>query len=230
MGRVVYNRNSGIFEYDLKYTNKMEALYEEMRSKRCELAAKVRKAQKLAIDMGDSAKMAVKKAEITAELEQLTIDISTLEEGITEYGQKDLESKNIVAQKRQERDKQREEQVVVNQKSVVDSTIKDTSLATLASDSNQNEIADNTPKFDEKKARIFIFPRHGWPSELANYLQGSNYTGLPIGTFSYDLTESRKNIYVEDAEELRKKFPVEFDQAFKNWDYIVKMNSPNNEP
>jgi len=228
MGRVVYNKSSGKFEYDLKFTNKMEALYEEMRIKRCELADKVRKAQKLAVDMGDSAKMATKQAEITAEMNQLAIDIALFEEGIKKYGDKDLESKNIVAFKPEE-EKPKEDSVIIAAMIISDTATKDTVIMSQASDTNIID-SEKTEKFDEKQPRIFIFPRHGWPSELANYLKGSDYTGMPIGTYTYDLTKSRTSIYIEDADELRKKFPIEFDQAFKNWDYIVKMNTPNNEP
>jgi len=220
MGRVSFNRNTAKFEYDLKYTNKMEAIYEDIRTKRCDLAAKVKKAQKLAVEMGDSAKMAERKTEIEAEMAQLAKEIALLEEGVKIFGEKDLRAKDIALNDKTEPDST----IAMNVESGNNIVFAD-SFSTSDSIKKQKT---RTSKFDERKPYIFIYPRHGWPSELAKYLKEPNYAGASIGTFSYDLTESRKDIFIEDAEELRKKFPTEFNQAFPNWDYIVQVNSPKN--
>ncbi|MEA3495653.1 MAG: hypothetical protein U9R42_06415 [Bacteroidota bacterium] len=79
--------------------------------------------------------------------------------------------------------------------------------------------------FDKNQKEIHIFPKHGWPSELANSILEENYKPKTIGTYTYDLRKGRKDFFVSDADELRKAFPDEFNKAFDNWDYIVKTNT-----
>lgn len=207
MGRITYNNFSGKFEYDTRYTYRMENIYEDLRKKRCELAGKIRQAQKIAIEMGDSAKNTEKVAQLEAELERLAVEINKLETSVKEYAEKDLnekiESFNGIKNKQ--------------------TTGSDTSRQNVSTSSD--EWKKVKPKFDETKPYIFIFPRHGWPSELQRFLQDSNYISQPIGTFCYSLNDEKKDIYIEDASELRQKFPNEFNKAFYNWDYIVNMNN-----
>lgn len=204
MGRITYNKHNRQFEYDTRYTYRMENIYEDIRKKKCELAAKVRRAQKIAVEMGDSAKNTAKIAELKAELEQLAVEINKLEQGVREYYEKDLKDKNVAS---------------------FSGKITASADTVTASDTTSSEDWKKVkPKFDEKKPYIFIFPRHGWPSELANYLQDSSYNAHSIGYFCYSLNEEKREIYIEDAAELREKFPAEFDKAFYNWDYIVNVN------
>jgi len=56
-------------------------------------------------------------------------------------------------------------------------------------------------------------------------LLNPNYKPRAIGTYAYTQQETKKEFYIDDVVELREKFPVQFDQAFKNWDYLVELYS-----
>jgi len=91
---------------------------------------------------------------------------------------------------------------------------------------DQNKSQGKKPKiFDETKAFIYIQPKHGWPSELRNYLLDPKYVSRPIGTFAYTENEEKKDFHIENVPELRLKFPKQFDVAFPNWDYIYSTYS-----
>jgi len=81
------------------------------------------------------------------------------------------------------------------------------------------------PVFDQSRPFIYIQPKNSWPSELRLQLLDSNYQSKAIGTYAYTANEIKKEFYIEDVEELRQKFPDEFNAAFKNWDYLVELYS-----
>jgi len=76
--------------------------------------------------------------------------------------------------------------------------------------------------FDDSKEFIYLKPKHSWPSELQKYLEDPYYIPRAIGTFAYTLDENKKEFFIENVDELRLKFPKQFEEAFPGWDYVVE--------
>ncbi len=204
IGRIEFNRSKKKFDYDAAYTFRMGERYDKRRKERCELVAEAerfrKKLQKLeAAGVNDPGK----RMELKRQEEQLAALEKLQAQVITKQKEESLEE--IKLEQKKETDK-------------------------IASNENKNKIEKDKavvrePLFDEKQQQIHIFPKAGWPSEVANSILDDKYKPRPIGTFTYDLSKGRTDFYVPDAEELRKKFPEAFEKAFPNWDYIVETNT-----
>ncbi|MFC2114624.1 hypothetical protein ACFLRI_04680, partial [Bacteroidota bacterium] len=103
-----------------------------------------------------------------------------------------------------------------------------------AKQQQSNQGSDDTPSwirtnkankaevFDQSNAFIYLQPKNSWPSELRSYILNPSYQAKAIGTYAYTEQEAKKEFFIEDVPELRKKFPKQFETAFQNWDYIVE--------
>ncbi len=209
IGRIEFNRNKKKFDYDVPYTIRMGERYNERKNERCDLVAEEERMRKKLLKLEAAAN---ENPEKYAELKRM---------------EEQLKAIAILQQKTYEKQKEESLEEIRQEKEALLARAREEEKLKQAS-KTESELAiykNKGNKFDETQPQIYIFPRSGWPSELANYiLHPETYKPRPIGTFTYDLTKGRSDFYVFDAEELRKKFPEQFQKAFPNWDYIVETN------
>lgn len=219
IGRIEFNRSKQKFDYDNNYSFKMSARYTDRKQKRCALVHEKERTQKRIEKLEEKAKEKEDK-EVLAQIEaeklkiaeleaQLNLEIETQKkESLDEATAIALEEQKKIEQKQLELDKRKKRE--------------EEELAEKLAEQKKQEELKNAPTFDEKQKNIFIYPASAWASELAGHINDPEYKPKPIGTFTYDITKSRNEFYVKDVEELRTKFPDQFNKAFKNWDYVYE--------
>ena len=224
IGRVKFDKGRKEFQYDFDFTFRMEARYEEERKLRCRIAAELQKeAKRQAEERLKALKLAEKNAAEKAEQDKLAAEKARIDSLQLAANLKEAERLAMVDQKRLDRQAEDEKIKQENEKFRQERAAREAEDRRLAEE--VKEAKKREPKFDDTKELIFIYPKNSWPSKLANSIQEPNTEVGPIGTFTYTITEGVKEFYIEDAEELRQKFPEEFDKAFPKWDYIVEVNN-----
>lgn len=211
IGRIEFNRSKTKFDYDREYTFRMGSRYDDRRKKRCAIVAEQERARKRIEKLSNKRNA---DTSIVRQIKEEEQRIANLEKRKAEQIHifKEESEKEIGAVVLAEKEKKEKSRIAEEKKKEEELEAK--------------KLAETrTPKFDETQPRIYIYPMHSWPSELAEYvLRPEDYKRKPIGTFTHDLQKSRKEFYIEDVEELRTKFPKQFNQAFKNWDYVYETN------
>jgi hypothetical protein len=223
MGRVTFDKHLKKFQYDFDFTYRMEAKYEEERKTRCRIAEEMRREAKRQEEERQKAlKLAEKQAAEQAELERLAAEKARIDSIQAAEAQKEADRLAMIEQKRQDREAEEERIRLENERKRLERSERLAEQKRLEEEAKEAKARE--PKFDETKDRIYIYPKNSWPSKLATSIREPGTDVGAIGTFTYSITEGVKEFFVEDAEELKQKFPEEFAKAFPRWDYIVEVN------
>ncbi|MFC2114065.1 hypothetical protein ACFLRI_01805 [Bacteroidota bacterium] len=223
IGRVAFDKNQKKFQYDYDITYKMGEKYEEIRKERCRLVEERKKeAKRLADEQEKARKLAEKQAAEFAEQQRVVAEKARIDSIYAAEKMKEQDQLAEINQKRIEREEQEQRLKEEEERFRLERENREAEERRLAEE--EKEAKKREPKFDENRETIFIYPKNSWASTLANSISDPGEERGAIGTFTYSITEGRTDFYVEDAEELRQKFPKEFDNAFPNWDYVVDVN------
>lgn len=247
IGKIIYNDQKTKFEYDFAYTSEMADLYMSRYEERCKKPEEELKEEQIAQVPEDKKKEANnnenqpvrkerKKQKETAVVEQTPVEQN--EYSISKNEEKEEKQSKITQQEEAPNtlstetiSAPTEEKPSIESSSEIKPASKTVSVAdTVANQSvtpqhTYQPVSKKPEVFDQNKEFIYLQPKNSWPSELREYLLNPNYKPRAIGTFAYTQQEVKKEFYIDDVVELREKFPVQFDQAFKNWDYLVELYS-----
>lgn len=224
IGRVKFDKGQKEFQYDFDFTYQMEARYETERKLRCQIAEELRKeAKRQEEERIKALKLAEKTAAEKAEQDRLAAEKARIDSIQFAETEQEIDRLVMVEQKRLERENEAQQNKEDNEKFRQERAEREAEEKRLAAE--KIEAKKREPKFDETKEYIFIYPKNSWPSKLATSILEPGSDVGSIGTFTYTITEGVTEFFIEDAEELRLKFPEEFEKAFPRWDYIVEVNT-----
>jgi hypothetical protein len=193
---VVYDKRKRQFEFDMKYTDKAKKLFEEAVDEICPLKT----------DQKVVARQYKKEQKIR---EQIAKEKAARE--------KELQ---IVEEKKQDIFSYEEE----DKYNVFDTIVEEVEIV-VDSEKEEKQVLEpknKVEKFDaESNSDIYISAESNWVTLVQRKMTYPEEK-IMIGKYSYSLQGEKFDIYVDDVEELRKKFQYEFNQAFPNFDRIYK--------
>nr|MBC8342378.1 hypothetical protein [Bacteroidota bacterium] len=184
IGRVKFNRGDKEFQYDYEFTYLMEAKYEEERKLRCRIAEELRKeAKRQEEERLKALKLAEKMASEKAERDRLLAEKARIDSIQMATAKQESDRLAMIEQKRLEREAEEKRIKEENEKFRQERAAREAEERRLAEERKQAKKRE--PRFDETKEFIFIYPKHGWPSALANSILEPGSEIGPIGTFTY---------------------------------------------
>ena len=196
IARVVYNKRHKQFEFDMNFTDKAKKRFEDAVNELCPLKTVQKEvAKKYKKEQKIREQIAKEKAAREKELQI----VEEKKQSIFSYEEE--ENYNVF------------DTIVEKVEIVVETEIEEKQVL---------EPKNKEEKFDaESNSDIYISAESNWVTLVQRKMTYPEEK-IVVGKYSYSLQGEKFDIYVDDVEELREKFPYEFKQAFPNFDKIYK--------